>query len=353
MSRALLQTVLSFPTAPFHEDVVAKFVIAFAVGLGLKPKIDGYGNIHIHYKKGKGRVPLLFLAHMDHPGFRILKTTGNQVSLGILGAGGIERLLPKSSLRLKYGDQWAAARITALQKETWKGRPIVLARLDKAFSPDGLKGEFGYLDFPPVAIKGELLYTKAADDLANVASILSLLERLVRQKTAADVMLVFTCAEEVGFVGMTQMLRAKLIPKNRISFVCESSSANYGGITIGGGATLRVGDRSAAYSPHIDYWVRTVAMEKKLPIQRALLSGGQCEACVFALNGYSAGCLIIPLGNYHNIRDDRKKTAPEYISLRDYDGIIALMLAICEAKGPDLYLKAFNKKLDQHVKKWR
>lgn len=62
--------LLSLPTSPFHEQAVAEWVRQFAGGkLGLRTTADRWGNLTIRYPGRRTKRPLVFTAHMDHPGF--------------------------------------------------------------------------------------------------------------------------------------------------------------------------------------------------------------------------------------------------------------------------------------------
>ena len=69
----LIETLVNLPTAPFVETAVADFIRDFVKARpALKLKRDRFGNLLVKYEparksKQRGR-PLLFAAHMDHPG---------------------------------------------------------------------------------------------------------------------------------------------------------------------------------------------------------------------------------------------------------------------------------------------
>jgi endoglucanase len=83
--------------------------------------------------------------------------------------------------------------------------------------------------------------------------------------------------------------------------------------------------------------------------QRKLMPGGTCEATAFGAYGYSATCLCLPLGNYHNMADidgvaaGRRpaEVGPEFISLDDFHGLVE-MLVVCATglDGPATSLRA-------------
>jgi len=67
---------------------------------------------------------------------------------------------------------------------------------------------------------------------------------------------------------------------------------------------------------------------KTFQYQRNLMDAGTCEASIFALFGYTAGALCIPLGNYHNRDFQKGRIASEFISVNDYLNMIKLFLAL-------------------------
>ena len=66
------------------------------------------------------------------------------------------------------------------------------------------------------------------------------------------------------------------------------------------------------------------------------MPGGTCEAMAYQAYGYTATCLCLPLGNYHNQNQDAGKIDAETISLKDFDGLVRLLVAIAaKLDGPD------------------
>ena len=58
------------------------------------------------------------------------------------------------------------------------------------------------------------------------------------------------------------------------------------------------------------------------------MPGGTCEATVYDAYGFSAASICVPLGNYHNMDLERKKTAPEYINLGDWKSMVKLFVQV-------------------------
>src|SRR5664280_2630416 len=80
----LAERLLRLPTAPYHEHAVREFVIKYCHKLGLRVEQDRAGNVIVKYGKGRAEssTPLVFVAHMDHPGFAMLGGSGLPVATG-------------------------------------------------------------------------------------------------------------------------------------------------------------------------------------------------------------------------------------------------------------------------------
>ncbi len=82
---AILKAICDLPTAPYCEQHVIAWLLAWAKSRGdasLRARRDAAGNVYLEYRRGNvtGRRPLVIEAHMDHPGFVVVKH----------GRGGIE-----------------------------------------------------------------------------------------------------------------------------------------------------------------------------------------------------------------------------------------------------------------------
>jgi endoglucanase len=181
-------------------------------------------------------------------------------------------------------------------------------------------------DLPDFELDGETVHMRALDDLAGCAAILTALERVVLAGTKTDIYAVFTRAEEIGLYGARLMAEAGSLPPNTI-VVSVESSAVIPGVEQGKGPVIRTGDASYTFDADAEQ-VLIAARERirernpDFQCQRALMSGGTCEATAFALYGYSVTGLAFPLGNYHNattsILDPEGGVGAEYIRLSDY-----------------------------------
>src|SRR5579871_3916212 len=65
--------LLQHPASPYYEAEVRGEVEKICAENGLKFRRDEYGNVLVRLKTGSGKRPFVLAAHMDHPGFEIVK----------------------------------------------------------------------------------------------------------------------------------------------------------------------------------------------------------------------------------------------------------------------------------------
>ena len=224
-----------------------------------------------------------------------------------------------------------------------KAKPFkrVKVKLKKSIAGMFIQGDIGRWKLKPSAIKRDLLHAPACDDLAGVAAALGAIDKLRSERGMGHVGVLLTRAEEIGFVGAIAAANNKSIPKSS-RLLCLETSRSFPESPIGGGPILRVGDKTSVFGPELTNAITEIMSEyqKKHPKfqwQRKLMPGGTCESTAFCQYGYLSTCLCLPLGNYHNMRDidgvlQKKKTAKidsEYISVRDYHGLIKMLVIVC------------------------
>jgi endoglucanase len=275
---------------------------------------------------------------MDHPGFEVL-TAGRQTRARLLG--GVlpetlrgapvvfhrqpERPVPHPLQPFAAGIRGRIQHVHT-RKIAAARRPEVT--VDLQLEDEVGIGDFGYFDFAGVDIRGDRLHSKAHDNLMSCVLILATMDRLRRQRSEANLLGVFTRAEEVGFVGAGGVLRSAALRPSRPLVVLECSKA-FGAVRLGEGPVLRVGDRMTCFDPWMDLWLGQEAAtlqksRRSFRFQRALMTGGACEASLFQLHERRVGALAMPLLNYHNMTDDGR-IGPEIVDLRDFDNAVLFL----------------------------
>lgn len=372
-----LLEVTQIPTAAGREFRVISWVRDW---LATRPDLvvtaDEAGNIHVAIKGRAASAtdrPVYFTAHLDHPAFVVERVIAPSVVELSFRGGVMEDYFHEARIVIHDSRDARASRDS-------RHAPSVGAKLsgklDRACRPDGTPSPFSHYlaeldrsadsiapgdiatwELPAASIEDGLVFTHACDDLAALAAALCAFDELLARDIGGDVRLLFTRAEEVGFIGAIAACRPprdqRLMPMHARVIALENSRS-FADSPIGGGPIVRVGDRVSVFSPQLTDAIAkraeeiagapsTVTASQKntsLPTwhwQRKLMAGGACEASVLREAGYEATCVCLPLGNYHNMADLANvqagtNTAPpkvgrEFISAHDYHALVDLLIA--------------------------
>lgn len=351
---AWLTDLTQIPTAAGKEDRVIRWIRAWAAARpGVVLSADGAGNLTLARAGTPAGVPVVyFTAHLDHPAFVVERIVAPGVVQLSFRGGVMADYFTSARVRLLDAqDTPHAARLTGTAEA---GGPFThyLAELDAP--TESLRvGDVGVWDLPPAAVIDGVMHTHACDDLAAAAAALAAFDVLLTLPAAQDVRLLFTRAEEVGFIGAIAAVRLGTLPKGARVLALENSRS-FADSPIGGGPIVRVGDRLSVFTPALTDAVakraeeiaggpaqptaqQKVAAGPSWRWQRKLMAGGACEASVFCDAGYECTCVCLPLGNYHNMGDlaavqAGTNTRPatierECIGVADYEGLVDLLVA--------------------------
>jgi putative aminopeptidase FrvX len=281
----IVEPLLRCPTAPTFEGAVAEEICRQLRGrAGIHIEKDHFGNLIVG-RSGSARAQYAFVAHMDHPGWRLEpeKEFLGGVNPDLLGQGKIRSF-----------------------------------------------GEFGMWDLPELAVEGDRLYSRACDDLIGCSAIIGILDSLEESRSFASAFGIFTRAEEVGFIGAIELAKGGWLDPD-LTVVSLETSAERPPARMGAGPIIRVGDRTSIFDSDVTAFLVETAKSRDLSYQRCLMDGGTCEATAFQLYGYRSAALSIALGNYHNCTPDSRIDA-EYIDIKDLEGLIDLSVAIVTEK---------------------
>jgi endoglucanase len=367
-----LLDITQLPTATGREHRVIDWLTRW---INERPDLslttDAAGNMTVAMRDAElansTRPPLYFTAHLDHPAFvveRMIAPTTLELSFR---GGVMDEYFKAARVRL-----WPRTTDLSRQPDPIEGTLIGpsptpgsvnkhwLCELD-APHDDVTLGDVATWALKPGAIEEGIVRTLACDDLAALAAALGAMDVLRRVRASGgkteDVRLLFTRAEEIGFIGAIAACRNGSIPKHARLLALENSRA-FPDSPIGGGPIVRVGDRLSVFSPTLSASVAQraeqiagapatpTAQQKhdhapKWRWQRKLMAGGACEATVFCAHGYDATCLCLPLGNYHNMADldavqagtntTPPKVGREFVSMADFHGMVDLLIACGES----------------------
>lgn len=351
----LLKEILQQPSAPFREIHVITCVTKHLDKAGIPYFFDPSRNLVIGIKNKQDYLELVqkntkepvrvFIAHMDHPGFHGVRWISKNLLLIKWHGGSPTRHLSGSKVWVtnNHGDRIEghlcniSLHPSNLSIDTANVRFKKLPDDYKKIKARSLFGGFAFRSHAWVS--GNRLYTRAADDLVGVFSILSTAIELFRKnKKEVPFIGLLTRAEEVGFVGAVRHLELGWLGKARRPVVCVSleASRNLPGAEIGKGPVVRQGDRRTTFESNALQVLSELA-KKILPgqHQRRVMDGGACEATATTAWGLPTVGITLPLGNYHNQGLDGGMDcpraygpAPEFVHLRDVWGELKLCKAL-------------------------
>ncbi len=335
----LLQELGSRPAAPFFEHGPSSYIWELLAHLEVEASHDAYGNILAHYEHStpSSQPPIALVAHMDHPGFEVIKVSAGRVvarALGGVPAASLEKptpvlVLPPDGRRL----QARTAPYVETPPGSPEGEPDRLVELHLDADVELIPPLPVVFDLPDFALDGDTIRMRALDDLAGCASILAALERITTAGASVDLYAVFTRAEETGLLGARLLAEAGTLPRDTL-MVSVEASAVIPGVAQGEGPVIRTGDASYTFDADAEQVLITARQRLKerdpdFKTQRHLMSGGTCEATAFAVFGYRTTGVAFPLGNYHNattrIADPDGGVDAEYIHLSDFLAGIELL----------------------------
>ena len=366
---ALLLEVTQIPTAAGHETAVMAFIDRWLAKHANAVTIqrDDVGNYLITQRRHNGNAPLLIItAHLDHPAFVVTAVNGTTIHAAFRGGVNDPYFVGADIEVIGPGDVRAQAVIKTLAADAKPFKEIT-AEVATHTSPSTstppawlVPDCIARWKFPRAEIRDGLIHTDACDDLAAVAAALCAFEELLNNDQCGHVGLLFTVAEEVGFVGAIHVARNAWIPKDARLLCLENSRSFPNDSPIGAGAICRVGDRISVFSPSLTNHLAHLfsAESKQNPAfkwQRKLMAGGGCEASAFACYGYQSTCICLPLGNYHNMVDIDgvaagalpARVGQEFVSIDDYHSMIT-MLHIA-ARGIDTTLPESTEQLIERL----
>jgi endoglucanase len=374
-----LKKITQIPTAAGREYRVIRWIERWCGERRVTLTRDAAGNLHVEAtgrgnvgatQGEEGRRPIYITAHLDHPAFVVERVVGPG-TLQLSFRGGVMDDYFKDA-RVRVWNERDESLGATLRGEVKDGGGVAkvgsavfkhyLAELD-AVSSGGRAPEFSVNDVAVWEVaEAEVIdgnvHTLACDDLAGVAAALAAFDVLLGGEAGRSgemPRLLFTRAEEIGFVGAIAAVRGGTMARNSRVIALENSRS-FADSPIGGGPIVRVGDRISIFSPTLTDAIAARAEELGGPAtatasqkageraawawQRKLMAGGACEASVFCHAGYEATCVCLPLGNYHNMGDlanvqagtntRAAKIEREYIALKDFEGLVDLLVACGE-----------------------
>jgi putative aminopeptidase FrvX len=165
---------------------------------------------------------------------------------------------------------------------------------------------------------------------------------------------VLSRAEEVGFHGALALAKSKRLPKNSLIISLETSR-ELPPVRQGAGVIIRVGDRTSIFDSTSTRFLTELAgdmakSDSGFKFQRALMSGGTCEATAYQEYGYRCAAVCVALGNYHNC-GPKDRLAEESVSASDAVNMAELLRnAAAEMKNFEKVTKRLPLRLEKYAR---
>ena len=317
------------PAAPFYEHAVRGEVEKICSENHLDFERDEFGNVIVRLRTAPKTRPIVLAAHFDHPGFEVVRQLSPTKWLARF-LGGVPDSYFRKGVPVRLVPGAIAAKL---------GRHPGEAKEFELHAIEALKEapKFAVWELEDFAVRKGRIHGRACDDLIGVASILATLIELKRRRARVHVIGVIARAEEIGFLGAMTVAAGKRLPKSSLVISLETSR-ELPGVKMEQGVILRVGDRTSIFSSQGMRFLAEVAAglkvsNKKFQFQRALMSGGTCEATAYQEFGFEAAAVCVALGNYHNC-GEKNKIAAEFVSLADALSMVEL-LATAAVRMPE------------------
>lgn len=370
MNRDLLHGIISQPTAPFKEQYVQHYLKNSLKKAKIPHFLDPAGNIVVGARSPKDVQALLkkaakthhpmrlFIAHMDHPGFHGVewlsptqlkaKWYGGSPTQALIGRK-VSVYVPNTGAKNEASPLELSCTVESLSGNVSPNKIDVLTlKLDapapesaRSTSPSEIFGAFTFSK--PYWYEGELLHTKAADDLVGVFTIVqTALDHFAKKpKDRLPFLGLLTRGEEVGWIGCIEHLKLgwyKNQKSKNVLAISLETSRQLSDATIGNGVIVRLGDRSSLFSSGPTHLLRQLAT-LLLPgrHQTRVMDGGSCEASATVTYGIPTIAMSLPLGNYHNQSIEggseagpKDSSAPEFVHLKDLEGMLTLCGALLQ-----------------------
>jgi putative aminopeptidase FrvX len=326
----LAERLMRHPASPFHEHAVRAEVENICSEHRLGFKRDKFGNIIVQLRTAPKLRPFVLAAHMDHPGFEIVRQLSAKSWLARF-LGGVPDDYFRQGVPVRLMPGGIAAK---LGRRPGKAKEFELHTKHAANGP----AEFAVWELEDFAVRNGRIHGRGCDDLVGVASILATLIELKRQRARVNVIGVIARAEEIGFLGAMAVAASDSLPKNSLVVSLETSR-ELPGVKMEQGVILRVGDRTSIFDSEAMRFLAEVAAALKLQrrnfqFQRALMSGGTCEATAYQEFGFQTAAVCVALGNYHNCAAGKRIQA-EFVSVADALSMVEL-LATAAKQMPQL-----------------
>src|SRR5215472_12042472 len=153
----LAERLMAHPAAPYHEHAVRDEVEKICRENDLLFRRDRFGNVLVTLQTAKRVRPLALAAHLDHPGFEIVRRQ-TAVSWRARFRGGVPDEYFKPGVRLRLMPGGAPAK---LARSTRQPRVFEV----RSGQPPSVPPKFAVWDLEDFRRRQSVIYGRACDDL--------------------------------------------------------------------------------------------------------------------------------------------------------------------------------------------
>lgn len=319
----LLEKLTQTNSPSGNEGNIREIIISEIKELCDEINVDALGNVIAH-KKGSGS-RVMFAAHMDEIGITALFIDDNgfirfgavggleikallnrrvMFQNGVLGVIGCEDEAEKPDIKKLYIDIGAKNKKDA-EKSVSIGDTAVF------------KGEFYR--------RGDSVVSKALDNRVGCYALIEAMRDIKSNQN--DLYFVFTAQEEVGLRGAKTSAFA-INPDYAVAIdvtdTGDTPNSPVMAVKLGGGAAVKVMDRSVMCDIDVRLHMIEMAKENKIPYQLEIMTDGGTDAGAIHLSGtgVKTGGISIPARYIHS--------PSEMAKISDVKACIALITALAE-----------------------
>lgn len=318
----LLEQLTNISGPSGREEKVSEFIKEYAKGKCDKMYTDALGNLTL-VKKGGGK-KIMVAAHMDEIGV-IAKYVDDKGFIRFEAIGGLnKRELAHRRIMFTNGT-WG---VIGSEEEAYNEKP----EINKLYIDIGAKTKAEALEKISIGdmavFCGEFKIcqdTVISKSLDNRAGCYVLLKALEEMNTENEVYFTFTVQEEVGLRGAGPAAY-EINPDYSITVdvtdTGDTPSAPVMSVKLGGGAAVKIMDRSVLCDAYLRDFIEKTAKEYDIPYQPEIMTDGGTDAGKIHMikSGIKSGGISIPTRYIHS--------PAEMASVNDIKNCVRLLTAV-------------------------
>lgn len=320
----ILKKLTKFDAPSGKEKVLHSFLKSEAEKLGYEVTTDALGSVIAH-KKGNGK-KLMIAAHTDEIGV-IANYIDDNGFIRFSAIGGLyKKELHKRRVRFENGTVGIIGANDAFEEKSELNNLFIdIGAKNKEEAEKMVKtGDTAVFD-GAFSCNGDTVISKALDDRVGCYILLKAMAQIKDSKN--DLYFVFTAQEEVGIRGAKTSAYTVMPDFGIVVDVTDTGDtpdAPKSDVKLGGGAAIKVMDRSVLCDDGVVKTLRKLAVDNSIPYTNEIMADGGTDAGAIALTGggVKAGGISVPVRYIHS--------PSELASVSDIDACIKLLRTACE-----------------------